>query len=65
MFLYQERDRDINIFYVEKILKYIREGNSLMVVQWLGCSALTAQGPGLIPGWGIKIPQAVQCGQKN
>ena len=64
MFLYQELDRDINIFYVEKILKYVSEGNSL-VVQWLGCSVLTAQGPGLIPGWGIKIPQAVQCGQKN
>ena len=22
-------------------------------------------GPGSIPGWGIKIPQALQCGQKK
>ena len=35
------------------------------MVQWLGCSALTAQSPGLIPGWGIKILQAMQCGQEK
>ena len=39
-------------------------GNSL-AVQWLGLHALTAEGPGSIPGWGTKIPQAVQCDQKN
>ena len=32
--------------------------NSL-AVQWLGLCAFTAEGPGLIPGWGIKIPQIV------
>ena len=34
-------------------------GNSL-VVQWLGLSASTAGAPGSIPGWGTKIPQAMQ-----
>ena len=38
--------------------------NSL-AVQWLGLHALTAKGPGSIPGGGTKIPQAVQHGQKN
>ena len=33
-------------------------GNSLEV-QWLGHGALTAEGPGLIPGWRTKIPQAM------
>ena len=32
-------------------------GNSL-VAQWLGLYAFTAKGPGSIPGWGTKIPQA-------
>ena len=32
---------------------------------WLGLSTLTAGGPGLIPGQGTKIPQAMQCGQKK
>ena len=32
-------------------------GNSL-AVQQLGLSAFTVKGPGLIPGWGTKIPQA-------
>ena len=31
-------------------------GNSL-AVQWLGLQALTAEGPGSIPGWGSRIPQ--------
>ena len=34
-------------------------GNSL-AVQWLGLHAFTAKGPGSIPGWGTKIPQALQ-----
>ena len=33
-----------------------------MVVQWLGLCALTAEGPGLIPGWGT---QAAWRGQKK
>ena len=36
-----------------------------LAVQWLGLSALTAQGPGLIPGRGTKIPQVGKCGQKK
>ena len=32
-------------------------GNSLMV-QWLGCQAFAAEGPGFIPDWETKIPQA-------
>ena len=39
------------------------EGNSL-AVQWLGLRALTARGPGSIPGWGTTIPQATRCGKK-
>ena len=38
--------------------------NSL-AVQWLGFRALTAKGPGSIPGGGTKIPQATRCGQKK
>ena len=36
-----------------------------LVVQWLGLHAFTAEGVGLAPGWGTKIPQAAQCGQKK
>ena len=39
-------------------------GNSL-AVQRLGLCTLTAEGPGLIPGRGTKIPQATQHGQKK
>ena len=39
-------------------------GNSL-VVQWLGLHAFTAEGPGSIPGWGTKIPQAMRRGPKK
>ena len=39
-------------------------GNSL-VGQWLGLGALTAEGPGSIPGRGTKIPQATRCSQKK
>ena len=35
------------------------------MVQWLGLRASTAGGPGSIPGWGTKIPQAVWCDQKR
>ena len=38
--------------------------NSLEV-QWLGLHALTAKGLGLISGQGTRIPQAVQCDQKQ
>ena len=39
-------------------------GNSL-VGRWLGLSAYTAGGTGLITGQGTKIPQGAQHGQKN
>ena len=45
-----------------KIRKNNFPRNSL-VVQWLGLSAFTAEGPGSIPGWEMKIPQAVWWGQ--
>ena len=35
------------------------------MVQWLGLSALTAEGLGSIPGWGTKMPQAVQPKKKK
>ena len=58
-----------------QILKFLRTalflhllknsiGNSL-AVQWLGLCALTAEGPGSIPGRGTKNPQAERRGQKK
>ena len=35
------------------------------VVRWLELRALTAKSLGSIPGQVTKIPQAMQCGQKN
>ena len=40
-------------------------GDTSLVVQGLGLGAFTAKGPGSICSWGTKIPQAVQCGQKE
>ena len=34
------------------------------MVQWLGLWALNVGGPGTIPGWGTRIPYAVQCNHK-
>ena len=34
-----------------------------LATQGLGLCALNAQGPGLIPSLGTKVPQAVQCGK--
>ena len=39
-----------------------KKGTSL-VIQWLELGASAAGNPVLIPGWGIKIPQATQCAQ--
>ena len=39
-------------------------GNSL-AVQGLGLPGPTAGGRGSIPGWGAKIPQAMQYGKKK
>ena len=38
--------------------------NSLTVL-WLGLYTLTAKGPGSILGWGTKVPQTMQHGQKK
>ena len=35
------------------------------MAQGLGCQGLTAEGPGSVPGWGTKIPQAVQLHGKE
>ena len=35
------------------------------MVKWLELHASIAKGKGLIPGQGIKIPQAIQCNQKK
>ena len=42
-----------------------RSARNYLVVQWLGLCAFTAKGLGLIPGWGTKIPQAMQLSQKK
>ena len=47
-----------NTIYIFWPLKNVKTENSLMV-QWLGCHALTAEGPGSIPSQGTKIPQAM------
>ena len=39
---------------IQSLQKEVKDGNSL-VVQWLGLSALTAVGPGSIPGQGTRI----------
>ena len=38
---------------------------SSLAVQWLAPRAVTAEGPGLIPGQRTKMPQAVGCSQKK
>ena len=49
---------------VGHIQQNVYHGNSL-AIQWLGLRAFTAEGPGPIPGWGTKIPQAARRGQKT
>nr|XP_058938824.1 ubiquitin-ribosomal protein eS31 fusion protein-like [Kogia breviceps] len=48
----------------KKKRKRKRVGNFL-VVQWLGLCTLTAEGPGSIPGWETKIPQATRPKEKK
>ena len=45
-----------NICFIENTA-YFHIGTSL-AFQWSGLIAFTAAAPGLIPGWGTKIPQA-------
>ena len=40
-----------------KVKIFTKIGNSLLV-QWLGLCTFSAEGTGLIPSQGIKIPQA-------
>ena len=51
---------------IQTVNKHMKnaQGNSL-AVQWLGLGAFTAGDPGLIPGWGTKILQAMRLGQKK
>ena len=41
------------------------QGINSLAVQRLGLCTSTAGGPGSIPGWGTKIPQAARRGQKK
>ena len=42
------------------------EGQGIsVVVQWLEFHPSTTGSMGLIPSWGTKIPQAMQCSQKK
>ena len=50
--------------FADPWLKIAIIGTSL-VVQWLRLQASIAGGMGLIPGWGTKIPHAMQCSQTN
>ena len=45
--------------------KVTKKTDYSLAVQRLGLRALTAKGPGSVPGQGTKIPQAVQCGQNK
>ena len=49
---------------INTTFKGAQDGNSLSV-QWLGLHASTTRGTDLIPSWGNKIPQAVQCTKKK
>ena len=67
-FLYTNNERLVR--EIKETVPFIiasQESNmeNCLVVQWLGIHASTAEGAGLITGQGIKILQAVWCGQKN
>ena len=50
--------------WLQEALKSTRVGTSL-AVQWLGLGACTSWGPGSMPGWVTKMPQATRHGQKQ
>ena len=58
------RERELLMSPSSQQKQEARHGSSL-VVQWLGLCALTAEGPGSIPGQGTKIPQAAWHSQKK
>ena len=51
--------------FLISFLKFLEGLGNSLAVQWLGLHALTAKGPGSIPGWGMKIPQATRHSQKK
>ena len=54
---------ELNSSFPRYHVKKVKFGNSL-AVQWLRLHASIAVGPGLIPGWGTKIPQAMKLWPK-
>ena len=46
------------------LIHQLKERGNSLVVQWLGLCASTDRGPGSIPGWGNKVPQAARHGNK-
>ena len=50
------------ILYNSTHIKYLKWSEVSLAVQWLRLCASTAGGMGSIPGWGIKIPCAMECG---
>ena len=61
LLLMEASETNVKLLHSSKILL---SGTSL-AVQWLGLCALTAEGPGSIPGQGTKIPQASRCSKKK
>ena len=43
----------------------IVSAGNFLVAQWLGLLASTLEGMGIVSGWGTKIPQTMQHGQKK
>ena len=64
LYLTESKTLTIALYFLFYVLFIKKEGNS-MAVQWLGLSALTAEGQGSIPGWGTKIPRAKQSKKKG
>ena len=62
-YMFQEHREWISLPLLYPLLK--KKVRNSLAVQWLGLCALTAKGPGLVPGWGTRIPRAAQCGQKK
>ena len=68
----EKNQQNTSVFWRDEIQKCLykprkkekRHGNSL-VVQWLRLCAFTVEGLGSIPGWGTKILQDTQHGQKK
>ena len=60
---------EFKLLEIRNKVKTVKEKKSKLgtspVVQWLRLWASTAGGMGSIPGWGTKVPHAVQCGQKT